>query len=153
MDDQPPSAFELPPRHDPTAELPPAEDAPVAQIAPNKPAVPSNKALNKAKSEIRNVFHFKSANSVAARKKLTNNFLPTAMETDRDPASQFAMLTMARDMSAHVGDYATANRAISELEKRFDIDTFDVRSRAIMRAITAKGRGNNNFGVYCGSNR
>jgi hypothetical protein len=48
------------------------------------------------------------------------------------------MLKMACDMSVHLGDYATAEQVIDEMSQRFDIDTFEMRSKAVVKALTAK---------------
>ena len=129
-----PSEFEFP--H--TDDAPKKDPPPVAAKKSKKAAIPTDEALKKAKSEIRNVFDFKSATNLAARAKLTKNILATALESENDRAARFAMLTMARDMAVFLGDYATAERVIGEMDKRFDVDVIAMRSKAVIRAITAK---------------
>ena len=129
-----PSEFEFP--H--TDDAPKKDPPPVAAKKPEKAAIPTDEALKKAKSEIRDVFDFKAATSITARTKLTKNILATALESQNDRAAQFAMLTMARDMAVFLGDYATAKRVIGEMDKRFDVDAVAMRSKAVIRAMTAK---------------
>jgi len=120
-----------------TAERPIAAKPPVV-ARPKRLAIPTDEALKKANAEIRTVFDFKAATNVKAKTKLTQEVLATAVETGNDSASRYAMLKMARDMSVHLGDYATAEQVIDEMSQRFDIDTFEMRSKAVVKALTAK---------------
>jgi hypothetical protein len=129
IEKDPPAKIEPQPKEDPP---------PVAVTKQARPAVPPDEALKKADAEIREVFDFKAATDLASRKKMVTEILSTALKTDEDPVSQFAMLRSARDLSVHLGDYVAAEQAINEMSQRFDIDTFDMRSKAIMRAMTAK---------------
>jgi cytoskeletal protein RodZ len=132
------SGDESPPDDSPRNRLPNDEPEPVAVNPEKRLAIPATAALKTAKTEIRSVFDLKAANDVESRIKLTQQILTTAMEAGNDPATQYAMLEIARDMSVHLGDYATAERVIDEMDKRFDVDAIAMRSKAVVRAMTAK---------------
>jgi hypothetical protein len=129
-----PTSFEFPR----TDDQPENEPGVIVESGTKKASVPSHEALKKAKSEIRNIFDLKSATNLAARAKLIKDILATALESDSDRAAQFAMFTMARDMAVFLGDYALADRVIGQLDKRFDVDAVAMRSKAVIRAMTAK---------------
>jgi hypothetical protein len=141
VDEQPPAKFDpTPERNQPpkTVEPPPkADPAPVA-TTPALAKVPTDDVLKKADVEIREVFDFKAATDLESRKKLVAEIRSTALETKTDPVGQYAMLRTARDLSAHLGDYAAAEQTINEMSERFDIDPLAMRSKAIIRAMTAK---------------
>jgi hypothetical protein len=129
---------------DPPAKIDPQskEDPPAVAVTKQaRPAVPPDEVLKKADAEIREIFDFKTATDLESRKKLVAKIRSTALETTTDPVGQYAMLRMARDLSVHLGDYAAAEQTINEMSERFDIDTFDMRSKAIIRAMTARVSG------------
>ena len=61
-----------------------------------------------------------------------------ALESDGEPNSQFVMLRIVRDVSAEHGDYAAAERAIEEIDKRFSVDVIAMRSAAVVQAFSAR---------------
>jgi len=142
IDDRPPTKFDpTPERNQPpkTVEPPPKADPAPAEATPVAlPKVPTDDALKKADVEIREVFDFKAATDLESRKRLVAEIRSAALETKTDPVGQYAMLRTARDLSAHLGDYAAAEQTINEMSERFDIDPLAMRSKAIVRAMTAK---------------
>jgi len=105
---------------------------------PAKPPIPAAKELEKAKVKVRDVFDIDAAISIEANAKLARRMLVTALDTADDPASQYVMLRMVRDMSARNGDYAVAERTIGEMGQRFAIDVIAMRSEAVVQALIAK---------------
>jgi len=140
--EKPVNPFDVAPTEkDPPAKIDPQskEDPPAVAVTKQaRPVVPPDEALKKADAEIREIFDFKAATDLESRKKLVAEIRSTALETKTDPVGQYAMLRMARDMSAHLGDYAMAEETINEMSERFDIDPLAMRSKAIVRAMTAK---------------
>jgi len=102
-----------------------------------RPAVPAAAALEKAVADIRDIFDVDAAINVEAKAKLARELLAAAKEIGDDPASQYVMLRMVRDMAARHGEYAAAERAIGEMSERFDVDVVAMRSAAVVQALAA----------------
>ncbi|MCH8924081.1 MAG: hypothetical protein IIA67_13155 [Planctomycetes bacterium] len=118
---------------------PPAggDPQPAATKRTTKPPVPAAAALEKAVADIRDIFDVDAAITVEAKAKLARELLAAAKETDDDPASQYVMLRMVRDMAAFHGEYAAAEQAIGEMSERFDVDVVAMRSAAVVQALAA----------------
>ncbi|MCH8923061.1 MAG: hypothetical protein IIA67_07935 [Planctomycetes bacterium] len=116
----------------------PRDDPPPVAKRPSKPPIPAAEALEKAAVKVREIFEVDRAITVEAKAKLARDLLAAAKETGNDPAAQYVMLRMVRDVSALYGDYAAAEQAIAEMSQRFDVDALAMRSEAAVQSLAAK---------------
>ena len=135
----PDDPFKVVDNKDPADGDPPKVDPlPPVIKRPAKPPIPTAAAQEAAEAKVRDIFDLDAAIGLAARAKLAREILTTAKDTADEPASQYVMLRMVRDMSAFHGDYAAAERAIGEMHQRFEVDVIAMRSEALVQALAAK---------------
>ncbi len=97
-------------------------------------AIPSESDVAKAIDTIHEVY----AAQYAAEDKepLVERLLAQARESGKDPASQFALLSEARDVATAAGDCDSAFEAIGELENAFDVDSLAMKVDVLRSAVS-----------------
>ena len=108
---------------------------------PVRPAtipVPDTAAQKAAEKEIRSLFDFDAAKSHDDITRLARTVFTTALDSSDDPASQYVMLRMVRDLTAKDGDYGGASMAIDRMSKRFEIDATVMRCDAVVQSLGAR---------------
>jgi hypothetical protein len=95
-------------------------------------AVPDEASLKEADKLIRDLFKDDLAKKTAAdRRLLAKKLVSQAKESQDLPASQYALLTMAVDLSVQAVEVETALSAAGELGARFQVDAAALRASAL----------------------
>jgi hypothetical protein len=103
--------------------------APFAQGATKKAAVPDEAAQKEAVALIRDVYKDEQKQATTPEKKseLAKKLIEKAGVTKDDPANQFVLLRIARDLAAQAGDCETALEAVSQLAQGFAVDAVEMK--------------------------
>src|SRR5262245_25179503 len=89
-----------------------------------KASVPDATAQKEAEKVVREVFKEDYAKKTPAdRQALARKLQMQGIETKDNPSFAFVLLREARDMAVQVGDSATAMEAVTELARRFEINS------------------------------
>ena len=107
-----------------------------------KLSIPSEADQKEATARIKDVYKadFDQASKLIQKTALAQKFIETAIQTQGDPAGQYVLLEVARDVAAESEDVPTALLAIDSMDKRFKIDDLKVKADVLMEA--SKGRRN-----------
>ncbi len=98
-------------------------------------AVPGEAAQAAARKTINEVFgkQWEAARTAAARQALAASLLEQAGKLADDPAGQFVLLEMARDMAVRGDDPKTALAAANALEATFEVDGLAIKADTVVR--------------------
>ncbi|MEI8194954.1 MAG: hypothetical protein WCI73_03495 [Phycisphaerae bacterium] len=112
--------------------MPEVTFATVGKLAP-----PTAAAEQDALKLVRDVYkdEIAAAKTPTDKVALASKLIQTSME-EKDPAGQFALLSVARDMATESGDIDTAVQAINQMGQSFQIDTPTAKTNAAV--ATAK---------------
>jgi hypothetical protein len=105
----------------------------------NVPApVPDAAAIESAEALARDVFagEYRAAENDRARAALAKKILAMAVKSAGEPAEQFVLFRVARDIAAPAGDVETALRAVDELGRRFRVDSLQMKVAVLEKAVT-----------------
>jgi hypothetical protein len=108
---------------------------PIRSMPPNDGGHP--RIIQVAEAELDKVFDFQKATTVEAKSALAKSMLSAALESDDTPALQFVMLQRFWDLSAIHGDLHAAEKAIWEINQRFEVDELAMRGEAITKSLAA----------------
>ncbi len=106
------------------------------QAAVAKAPVPDAAAQGKALKLIAEIFEqqWTGAKTTAQKTALAQKMIEQAARTADDPAGQFTLLRVARDIAAQSGDVTTAFAAIEMLDRGFHIDAVKMKTDALLMA-------------------
>ena len=95
--------------------------------------VPAEAELLAAREQLRDVYarDYANAKRPEEKQRLAQQLIADASGPKLNPAEQFEMLRIARDLAAQAGDYTTAKLALANLEKLFDFDTLPLRAKTL----------------------
>jgi len=94
-----------------------------------KPAPPDASAQKAAETLIRDIFKAEFAKKAPADKSsLARKLLAQSAESDAEPASRFILLREARELAREGADWETAQRAIEETDKAFQVDVLPMKA-------------------------
>jgi hypothetical protein len=97
-------------------------------------SVPDSGSQNKARRLVRDLFKGDYAKTKPVDQiSLAKNLIQQALGINDDPATQFVMLSDARDLSIRAGNLRTALDANSLLVSRFNIDLLVITKEILMR--------------------
>lgn len=104
--------------------------------APARAPVPAPADVEKAEALVRDVYKADLAAAIAPSKQqeLAAKFIEEGAATDDDPAARFALLKMAQQMAAEVGDAALIVKSLDEAAKHFEFDAPAAKRAALMKA-------------------
>lgn len=96
-------------------------------------AIPDAAAQANAMKNVRDLFgqQIDNAKSPFGKTELAKKLLQQGVESKSDPAAQFVLFNLARDMAASAGDSSIALQAIDESARVFRLDTIPLREQAI----------------------
>ena len=107
---------------------------PGAEAAPRVSPVPDAAAQAKAEKMIREVFAADLAKGDEdTRRALARKLLRQSKDAWDDPASEYVLLRLARDKALEAYDFATVNKAVDALVRRFGGETADLKLAALKR--------------------
>ena len=97
--------------------------------APRKNPVPAESAQAEASKLFKEVYghEYSTAKTAAEKQALAKKLLSKANESKDDPASQFVLLRLARDIATQAADGQTAFLAIDETAAAFQIDANEIK--------------------------
>ena len=119
--------------------VPPPPSAVPDQLPPTaRLPVPPDAAQAESLSLVREVYKadYDKAKSVVDRQALARKMLALAAETRDDPAGQFVLLKLTRDIAAQAGDGQTAIQAVDAMAKTFQVDAVVMKTDVL--AVLAK---------------
>lgn len=104
-------------------------------VAQDLAPVPSDAAQQKAVKLIEEVYGEEHAQAKTSAEKtaLASKLLKEAAES-KDLTNRYVLLRVARDMATQAGDVETAFRAIEEMGKSFQVDSFQLKGAALSQA-------------------
>lgn len=111
-----------------------------AADAPARLPVPEEAKLTEASALVRDIFKAEYAqSSPEKRKALAEKMVAEGKKTADDPAAQFVLFRIARDIATAASDFETALAAIDELERTFDYrggdaDRAGIFTKAVVQA-------------------
>lgn len=106
-----------------------------AEPVPQRP-VPEAAAQKDAETSLRQTYKSDFAKkSPSDRQVLARKLITLAAEETDHPEKQFAMLSLARDMSVDVGELSTAFEAVDKLDQSFTIDPVKLKVDSITRVV------------------
>ncbi|NQT41379.1 MAG: NPCBM/NEW2 domain-containing protein [Planctomycetes bacterium] len=106
------------------------------QSAAAKAPVPDAAAQAEALKLIAEIFEqqWAGAKTTAQKTALAETMIEQAARTAGDPAGQFVLLRVARDVAAQSGDVTTAFAAIEMLDRGFAVDAVKMKTDALLTA-------------------
>jgi hypothetical protein len=117
--------------------------APTASPLPPTPKlpVPSDAAQAEAMALVREVYKsdYDKAKTVADKQALAKKMLGKAAETRDDPAGQFVLLKLAREIATQTGDGQTAFQAVDETARVFQVDGLEMKTE-VLASLAKKAR-------------
>jgi hypothetical protein len=111
-----------------------AADEPAATAtAPTISEPPDEAAQNNAAKLIRDLFgnQIDAAKTNIAKDELAKKLLQQGIDSKADPAGQFVLYKMARDLAVAVGDPAVALQSVDETDRAFRIDSYTMRQETL----------------------
>ena len=101
-----------------------------SQDAATKAPVPSAAAQAEAMKLIKEVYgdEYSKAKATAEKQALAKKLLAKANESKDDPANQFVLLRLARDIGTQAGDGQTAFQAVDAMVETFQVDALEMKS-------------------------
>jgi len=95
----------------------------------NKLSVPDSSLLDKARKLVDEVFkdEFAKAKKPTEMQTLAKEIFQKGNECKDGPATQFILLSRARDLAAQAGDDSLAFQAVDELDRTFEIDAMAMK--------------------------
>ena len=111
-----------------------AADEPTATpTAPTISEPPDEAAQKNAAKLIRDLFgnQIDAAKTNIAKDELAKKLLQQGIDSKADPAGQFVLYKMARDLAVAVGDPAVALQSVDETDRAFRIDSYTMRQETL----------------------
>ena len=104
-----------------------------------KTSVPADTAQAEATKLIKEVYgdEWAKAKTAAEKQALSKKLLGKANDSKDDPASQFVLLRLARDIATQASDGQTAFQAIDAMAEAFQIDALEMKSVVLTKFATA----------------
>ena len=99
--------------------------------------VPSQEAQDEAKGIARQIFRddISAARTSEAKIELARKFISYAEHVKKDPAAQFTLLILARDLAASTGNSQLSLQTVNQLANEYEVDALEMKSHTIERAI------------------
>jgi hypothetical protein len=99
--------------------------------------VPSQEAQDEAKGIARQIFRddISAARTSEAKIELARKFISYAEHVKKDPAAQFTLLILARDLAASTGNSQLSLQTVNQLANEYEVDALAMKSHTIERAI------------------
>ncbi|MEI8374394.1 MAG: hypothetical protein WCJ35_16340 [Planctomycetota bacterium] len=106
-----------------------------------KATVPGEEAQKKATALVRDVYseEYQQARTVSQKAKLARKLIEDAAK-ETEPAGQYVLLRIARDMAVGAGDGEAAFQAIEELGRLFFVDALAMKATVLQQSSTLTGR-------------
>ena len=107
--------------------------------APKKTPVPADAAQAEATKLIKEVYgdQWAAAKATTEKQALAEKLLGKANESKDDPASQFVLLRLARDIATHANDEETAFQAIDSMAETFQVDALEMKMEVLTKVAKA----------------
>jgi hypothetical protein len=107
--------------------------------SPTLLAPPNDAQRAKAEKTIRDLYggQIGAAKSPAAKRELAKKLFEQAIESKADPAGQFVLLEMARQLALSVDEPLVVLQSIEETARRFQIDAIPIRRDAFVKLAKA----------------
>lgn len=101
--------------------------------------LPDPAKLKEAEGTVREIFEkeYRAAKTKQQKSALARKLIRYGVETRNDPAGQYALLRLARNVASIAGDVDTAHAAIEEIGTRFQIDALGDKVSVLTKAIRA----------------
>ena len=101
--------------------------------------VPADAAQAEATKLIKEVYgdEWAKAKTTTAKQALAKKLLGKASESKDDPASQFVLLRLARDIATQANDGQTAFQAVDSMAETFQVDTLEMKSVVLTKLASA----------------
>ena len=117
----------------PTTGFQPRHSANLGDLLNGNPglAIPPMEQINAKKDVARDLYQkdYLAAKTVKAKQELAAKIQKNAKSTSGDPAGQFALWTISKDIFVAAGDFESACLVVDEMDERFvDIDAAELKS-------------------------
>lgn len=111
----------------------------VTQEPSKKTPIPAADAQAEATKLIKEVYgdEYAKAKTSTEKQALAKKLLGKANESKDDPASQFVLLKLGRDIATQAGDGQTAFEAIDAMAEAFQVDVVEMKSVVLSKLATA----------------
>ena len=105
------------------------------QDAANKTPIPAEAAQAQATKLIKEVYgeEWNKAKTAAEKQALAKKLLGKANESKDDPASQFVLLRLARDIATQATDGQTAFQAIDAMAETFQVNSLEMKTAVLTK--------------------
>ncbi len=109
------------------------------QDATEKRPVPPDAAQAESTKLIKEVYggEWAAAKTPAGKQALAKKLLGKASESKDDPASQFVLLRLTRDIATQLGDGQTAYQAIDAMAETFQVDVLGMKMTVLTKCASA----------------
>ena len=106
----------------------------LTQDAEKKTPVPADAAQAAATKLVKEVYgdEYAKAKTTTEKQALAKTLLNKANETKDDPASQFVLLRLAKDIAAQAGDGQMAFQAIDEMAETFLVNANEMKMTVLI---------------------
>src|SRR5262249_32337581 len=102
---------------------------------PSKQPVPTEAQQADSLNLIRDVYKedYAKAKTVAQKVDLAQKLLRDGVHTTNNPSGKFVMLRVARDVASQAGDMTTALKAVSEIDRSYQIDVLEMKAGVLSK--------------------
>ena len=101
-------------------------------------AMPSGEIQKEKRLHIADIFDLEDGDTRDNKVSLAKKLLQTGTESGSDPAAQFVLYEMARDLASQAGDVDVAIDAVDTMDKKFKTDGNKLRAQSIVAAAKSR---------------